>query len=199
MLTLTSKSTILPMELDVFKRHCRISTSSTKEDALIETYAWAAVAVGEHHTGREWTTSARVLILDEFPGDDEAIEIPCPPLTTVDSTLGVKVDYTNSTGGSTSLATTVYTVDSEREPGRLYLQYEQVWPDTRSQRKAVRVTFQCGYSTATIPANAKNWLLLRVAAAYENREAIVFDENRVAMLPRSFLDGLLDSLIVPSV
>lgn len=201
MLTLTSKSTALPVTLDVIKHHLRLSTVATNEDDLLDIYCRACQGYAENYMGRDLTTSKRVLYLDEFPSGDNAIEIPRPPLTTDDSTVGVNIEYYNSTGASTgSLATTIYTVDYNSQPARIYLQYNQVWPDAYAIRKAVKVTYKCGYGgTNAVPMPIQQWLLMRVGAMYENREAAVIDADRLTIMPRPFLDGLLDEYTIPSV
>lgn len=199
-ITLESKSTTEPVSLAEAKKQLRISTAETAHDDVLAIYIAAARRTAENITKRELTTATRKLILDGFPANNNAIELPRAPLSTDDSTVGVKIDYVNPTGGTTNLATSVYTVDSDSEPGRIYTQYDQEWPDTYDIRKAVTITYKCGYASASFPENIKHWILLRVGAAFEHREAVITDENgRFNYLGRDYMDGLLDEHIIRDI
>lgn len=58
-----------------------------------------------------------------------------------------------------------------------------------SDQTLLRVEYRAGYGTATadVPGDVQSWVLLRVGALYENREAVT--DSTVNSMP--FLDGLL--------
>ena len=62
------------------------------------------------------------------------------------------------------------------------------WPTPDDAANAVRIRFVAGYGTpADVPAGIKHWMLLHIAAAYENRGAL----NERDMKPLAFLDTLI--------
>ncbi|MDY6844232.1 MAG: head-tail connector protein [Thermodesulfobacteriota bacterium] len=190
-LVLVSKSTNEPVSIDEVKAHLRILTTS--EDNLLGVYIISARSYAENLIKSELTTATRKLILDDFPGEDKEIELPRPPLST--SSSDVSIEYINTTGATASVTTSVYVVDHESRPGRIYCGYDQEWPDTRNENGAVRITYKCGYSTGACPEPIKHWIKLRVGAMYENREALSND-GVINRMQYSFVDGLLDEFRV---
>jgi len=108
----------------------------------------------------------------------EVIELPFPPLISVES-----IKYIDTNGTEQTLDPSVYTVDTDSEPGRVFLAYDQSWPSIRSERQAVRVEFKCGYGAAAdVPPTIKHAIKLLVAHWLENPEAVVVG-SIVADLP----------------
>ena len=72
----------------------------------------------------------------------------------------------------------------------------------RDQRHAVTVSFVSGYTTANpCPEPIKNWIKLKAAHWYENREPFVVEQSvrKIHVFEHSYIDGLLDQYIIPSV
>jgi len=129
-----------PVNIALAKAHLRVDGSD--DDLIINQIIAAARQWAEDFQNRAYVTQTRRLTLDEFPGDDAPIVLPNPPLQSV-----VSVQYLNTDGVSTALAATEYVVDTDREPGRIYLAYEKDWPDTQDIQNAVQITYRCGYAT----------------------------------------------------
>jgi uncharacterized phiE125 gp8 family phage protein len=71
------------------------------------------------------------------------------------------------------------------------------WPVIKSNTpNAVQITCTAGMNP--VPEDIVSWVMLRVATAYENREAVT-DLKAQGELPRSFVDALLDPYVVVRV
>jgi uncharacterized phiE125 gp8 family phage protein len=127
----------------------------------------------EQDTGRAIGTQTWKLRLDAWPKGD-TIHLPFPPLQSVTS-----ITYKLADGvTTTTLAATVYDVDIDSEPGRIYLRYCEQWPtDALYPHAAITITFVAGYDTGTglvpLPVTLKQAMLLQVGNRFANREAAV--------------------------
>ena len=196
-LTLVSESTIEPVSVSELKTFVRMeSTDSTAEDVLIGTFITAARKQAENITKRALVPQTRQLILDNFLNTTAAIELPRAPLTTASSNVTITYVKDTTLGDTTTIGSTVFTVDPNSEPGRIFPAYDNEWPDDiRSQRNAVTIQYVSGYSTSAIPAPITQWIKLRAADMYENRNALTSEQLR--MIPRSFFNGMLDEYVIP--
>lgn len=172
-LALVTTPSVEPVTLAEVKQHLRVDT--TDEDTLIATLITAAV---DYVSGRNGYTG-RVLVqqtwdyyLDAFPSG--AIEIPLPPVQSVTS-----ITYKDRDGASQTLATSVYSANTTREPAQIVLKQDQAWPETYQSWDAVKIRFVAGYVPTSadsptdfasgVPAAIKAAILLTVADLYENR------------------------------
>ena len=161
-----------PLSLTELKDHLRVVT--TAEDTLLTSIGEAATRYAETRTNRQFMRATYTLKCDGFPRDSEAIELPRPPLQSVTS-----ITYVDADGASQTLSSSVYTVDTDSEPGRVYLAYDQTWPVTRDIRHSVTITYVAGYSSsgdidvqrAAIPDGVKHICRLFAASMWEHREA----------------------------
>ena len=126
-----------PVSPDAAKLHQRISIST--DDELIKIQLAAAASWCEKYEGQSYMMKSFKGYLDHFPNE---IIMPYPPLVTVSS-----IQYVDSNGDTQTLASSVYTVDADSFPARIYLAYGQSWPVTQGIPKAVTITFTTGYST----------------------------------------------------
>ncbi len=150
---------ITPADL---KDHLRISVDDQDRWALraitaarqfVETVQW-----------RTLMTSTWRLSTDRFPSWE--LKIPMPPLQSISS-----ITYLDVTGATQTLSSSLYIVSSDSEPGRVTPAYSQIWPVTRPQLEAVKVTYVAGYSSAAaIPQTTLLPLMAIAADCYETRE-----------------------------
>ena len=163
-----------PFTLDGLKDHLRVDIA--EDDGVLESKAKAARAWVEAFTGRQLMKVTYDYHLDDWPDPaDCAIEFPVTPLLSVS-----QIDYVDGDGNTQTLATTVYTVDTSTEPGRVYLAPDQSWPSVRGQRKAITITFVAGYNAGTVaqqqaavPNELLEGLYLKTEALYDdNAEAL---------------------------
>lgn len=170
-----------PITTSEAKTHLREDSSAN--DTYIDTLIAAARMQCEIFQRRSYINQTWTMALTGFPGsytpdswhttatDDLNIYLPYPPLSSVTS-----ITYTDTDGGSNTLATSVYGVDTNSEPGRVYLKYDQSWPATRDlEDAAVRITYVAGYgaTAASVPATIKHAIKLLVAWMYEYREPVI--------------------------
>lgn len=188
-LTISSISTTEPLTLSDAKEHLKIQT--TAEDRLIKGYIKASRIQLENKIKRALIPTSYNMKLDSF---QDIITMPYPPLSS--TIANVVITYINATGTTSICASTCYTVDYESEPGKIYLAYNAAWPtDIRLIESAVKIAFRTGYTTATMPENAKLWMKYRVGMMYEHREPII-EGRTISYIKRDFIDGLVDNLLV---
>jgi uncharacterized phiE125 gp8 family phage protein len=160
----TVAPTILPVTLDEAKKHCEIDDDA--QNAKVNAWVLAATAVAESVTNRGLMTQTWKLLLDDFADD---ISLPmAAPLQSVTS-----VKYYDTDGVQQTLATTVYRIDTDSEPGRVVLKPDQSWPSIQSGRgQAVEIIYVCGWTDGNVPDGIKHAVLLLVGSYSEHREAV---------------------------
>jgi uncharacterized phiE125 gp8 family phage protein len=172
-----------PVSLAEAKAQCRVDGSD--DDALITRLIGMATEQAEARTGRVLVTQKLRLTLDAFPAD--SLEVPCPPLASVQ-----EVSYLDAAGARTVLASTEYEFIKDELVGRLLPAWGKSWPTCRATPGSVRVDFTAGYGVAdAVPESIRSWILLAIGTLYSQREALA--SGQVVELPRAFWDGLLDS------
>lgn len=186
-LTLITPPTAAALTTAEAKLHVRVSGSA--EDLLIDAMIAAATQEAEHLMQRAILPQTWRLTLDEWPcGASQIVHLPMGKVTAVSSVRYAAAD----TGTMTPLTfATDYQADLSSDlTARLLPAYGKTWPATRLQLAAVEVTFVAGWpDAASVPPLIKSWLLLRVGALYENRQA--WTEGR-SINRNGFVDGLLD-------
>lgn len=138
LILVTAADQLLP--LDDIKAHCRITQDDL--DPQLLALAEAAADWVEGYTGRPPRAHVYDLVLDCFPAF--CIELPRAPLLGV---TAASFTYVDSGGVVTQVPTGVYTTDTDSTPPRVHLAYNQSWPLTRVQPRAVRLRFTAGYET----------------------------------------------------
>ncbi len=184
--TLITAPTEDPVSVLDARTHCRVT--GVHDDALLSSLVKAATEHAETFTERRFVTQTWEVKLDCFPDE---IFLPYPPLSSV-----VEIRYIDTDGVEQTLSSSVYTVDTDSTPGRVYLAYDQSWPTIRSQPHAVTVKFIAGYGGASaVPHTIKAAIKLLVGHLYENREAVALDASAV-VLPMA-VESLLSGEKVP--
>ncbi len=120
----------------------------------------------ENITNRALMTQTWEFFLDRFPAGD-FIELPKPPLQSVTSLTYVDVD-----GNSATLSEgTEFTVDTDSEPGRIVLEYDETWPtDQLHPNNPITIELVAGYASADdVPANIKHAIKMLLATLNANR------------------------------
>ncbi len=153
-----------PVSVDEAKRNSDVDDDN--RDADFARWITEARQKVERDTRRALITQTHVLKLDEFPSCDY-IDLLSPPLSSVTS-----VQYVGTGGTTQTFASSSYTVDTNRTPGILYLNFSESWPSTRGVMNSVTVTYVTGYGAAasSVPAAAKSAILLLVKQRYEYPE-----------------------------
>lgn len=138
--------------LDATKTKLQIKSHSNADDGLVNDWILAAAQHFWEQTSRLPIREQLQYFLDRPPVQDK-IEIPCPPLVSVDA-----VDYLNAEGVWTpfdnSDSPTTYPWEAQLTSGvyapRGWIQLKSgaSWPTTLNVPNAFRITFTAGYATA---------------------------------------------------
>lgn len=178
-LTLLAPPTQEPIRLEEQKLHNRVSLH--EDDTLILGQISTFRDYAERFTGLQFLTAVYRLSVPCFEAC--CLRFPRPPLqslvgTYVDvlgATQPLGITYVDSNGVTQTLATTVYGVDTDSLPGRVYLLPGQSWPSLYSVPNPVQATFKAGYVTIGAffarHASLRSALLLGGGHLYEHREA----------------------------
>lgn len=141
------------------------------EYELIQDDIDAAVLYVEKISGKQLLTATYDYKLPCFPGPYSRVELPRPPVSSVDS-----VKYYDTSGTLTTLTVnTHYTVQLGTEHAAAYVMpaYSLCWPATRGYDMDVVIRFTCGFGgAADVPQTFRKQIKLLVAHWFHNRSAI---------------------------
>jgi uncharacterized phiE125 gp8 family phage protein len=168
-----------PVTLAEAKAQCRVDHSD--EDTLISGLIAAAVAHVDGYTG----VLGRALLTQTWRVDADEPGKVVIPLEPVQS---VAVQYVDEAGATQSFTQ----FDLVRGDAFPFIQLKDtaVWPDTKTQPDAFRVTAVVGYGDASaVPQPIKQAILLMVGHLYANREAVGESMTAVPMA--------VDALLAP--
>ena len=158
------------------------------DDSLLELYISAVREYGESVTNRSFAPQTLEVVLDGFPSNE--IDLPNGPISEV-----LSLEYTDKDGIDRVLSEDV---DFYSDTFSILGSVKPVgaWPSTLDKPGAVRVQYIAGW--AECPKAIKQWMLVRVASFYAQRENHIVDISRqnVATMGRGFADSLLDRYTV---
>lgn len=187
----TSAPVLTPVTVDEAKE--QIGLLVADHDSRIARLINAATESVERYTNRALITQTWRLAIDGFPCESltrprAEIRLPRPRLQSITSIGYVDTDGTNQT-----LSSTLYNATADLEPARVEPAYGQVWPATRDEREAVRVTYVAGYGDAStsVPEAIRHAILLMVGQWFSYREPTI-SGTTIAEVPMSvkfLLDG----------
>lgn len=210
MLVVLTSATGEAVAVEEVKEHLRVE--STQDDVLLGGYITVARKILENKIRRAILPTQYKLVLSAFPSATDTIELPNAPLlsstcSTVQGSTSVSVLFYRDTtvvNDSTYVPSTVYALDTASVPGRIYPIYDNEWPScvTDYKKDAVQISYWSGYeSVSKVPEPLKQWIKMKVASLYENREPLYEGRfgNSVEALPHEYYDGLLDPYIVINV
>ena len=146
------------------------STEDTYAQYLIESareYAeeFQHRAIGE----QKWE-----LILDDFPAIDK-IKLPLPPLVSVTS-----VTYLDTAGTSAvfTAGSSGYYVDTDSQPGCIFLAYGMTWPTASLYPyNGLRILYTAGYTATTLPKKTKQAMMMYAGLLYKYRDEAIPDAD----------------------
>lgn len=143
---------------------------------------------GETITNRALKPSQRVLSLNEFPGGRGLIEIPNPPLRSIESIV-----YLDTDGVEQTLDPSLYKVFYKNnirpeQPSYVAPIYGTSWPTALYDIDSILINYTCGYGlvlteTIELPKAIKQWMLINIANLYDHPETIIVDNaNRLSLI-----------------
>ena len=143
--TLVTPPVYYPLVLDQVKSHLRIDY--TNDDKYLQTLIAVATDKAEQFLQRRLITQTWKIFLDAWPGGDSII-LPFGKLSSV-----THVKYTDTDSSQTTWSTDEYNVDTDRELGRVQLEYGYPWPTVSLHPKnPIEVQFVCGYGSHAVQA-----------------------------------------------
>ncbi|MFZ6755762.1 head-tail connector protein [Undibacterium sp. Ji50W] len=190
-----------PVLLAEAKLHLRVDIAD--DDLLIGMLITAARQYAEQLTARSFITQQWRCTIDSFPGQqnasyvpwgstfslpDNAILLEKGPFQSIDA-----IQYVDMAGITQTMPSSDYIADLTGPLARITPKFGKIWPITLPQIASVKVDFTCGYgaTSTNVPEGLRNWMKLRMAALYENREELsVAQRVNVQELP--YVDSLLD-------
>lgn len=187
----TVDAAVEPITLDDFKSANRIDQPD--EDEFVEACLKVARDVVEARTGRALISQTRTMTLDQAPACGEPIVLPMAPVSSVTSVTAYATDDTPST-----VATSVYRLDTESIPARLVLKDGQEWPTCLRPQNAISIVYVAGYGTASTDIGDDGLVqAVRMLAAhfYKQREPVVV--GTIATEIPFTVAALIDRLRVP--
>lgn len=129
-----------PITLDEAKKQAEIDLNDLAHDKYVQAALMAATSQAEQYLHRRLVTQTWKLYLDCWPSVNY-ITLPFGRLQSVTS-----IKYTDSDGDQSTLDSGDYIVDTESEPGRVVLGYQEVWPTvTLYPSNPIEIEFVCGY------------------------------------------------------
>jgi uncharacterized phiE125 gp8 family phage protein len=198
----TSAPSIEPVTLAEAKNHLRVDSDLTQDDALITMLISAARRYAESYCGLSFISQGWRLVLDAFPGagvqgvpwgrtyslPGNAVLLERGPVTAITS-----ITYTAMDGSNQTMPSTDYAADVSGLLGRVTPVFGRIWPIPLPQIGAVKVDYTAGFgaTAASVPEGIRQWMLLRTATLYRNREEVaILVRGKVDPLP--YVDSLLD-------
>lgn len=173
-----------PVTLAEAKVQCRVDTSD--DDAYISTLITVAREYVEGILDISLITTVWEARYDCFPLWE--IILPRPPM----QSATVTVVYRDEGGANHTItsAAAAFQTDHYVTPGRIYPNYEDVWPAVRGDENSVVVRWSAGYGSAgsSVPSVIKHAILLLVAHWYETRQPV--SQGMQMPIPNTF-DTLL--------
>lgn len=165
-LTLITKPELEPISVETAKAHLR--TTHNADDVYIEQLIKSVRMWTEGYLKRALITQTWDWKLDGgFPCTP--FKVPLPPLQSI-----THIKYIDTNGAEQTLSSSVYTVDTASQPGRIDLAYGQSWPSVRDQMNNVTIRFVCGYgSVPDIDKDIIHGMKILLSHWYEYREPVI--------------------------
>lgn len=162
-------ATATPVSLGDARRH--LGLTGQEHDRDVERLLIAAGNLLEKRTGRALLNTVYRLTLPGFPSSSCGIELPRPPLVSIDA-----FTYFDEDNAEQSLDASDYQRDDRDEvPTWLYPAVNETWPATISGRvDAVKIEYTAGYGETPedLPPEAVQFCLLIARHWFDNPSAV---------------------------
>jgi uncharacterized phiE125 gp8 family phage protein len=186
------------LSLSEAKEQLRIETTVFDHDAALRRYIKAAHNYAESITGRTLVQTTYDYWIDRWPPGN-FIELPRPPLSSITSVAYTKWDSSSAT----LTADDDYVADTDSEPGRVVLEYDETWPtDELHPKNPIKIRYVGGYTSGSsptdyrenIPEEIRIAMLMLVAHWFNQREATITGVN-IQNVPMGAIDLLTSKKI----
>lgn len=170
----------LPVTADDLSTHLRIDLGcSVESDDVLEACIQSAVSELEYPNGwlgRSIVPQTLRLTYDDTP--PSVIQLPGAPVTAI-----VSVNYLDIEGDAQTVST--YYTDLSAEPAIIWTR--EGWPAMYPDLRRFWIDYTAGY--ATVPDILKQWVLIRAADLYRDREGMVTGQYTTVEHITRMLDG----------
>lgn len=197
MIRVVTEPAAYPITLAEAKEWARIDSTDDSQDVTLGILIAAMTDYAEHLTGRAFVERTLELNLRYF---ESCIALPWPPLIGIDW-----VKYTDIDEAAQTYSSANYEVDTVSEPGNVRPISGQYWPSIGTRFNPVRIQYRAGYrpigsptdltDNSYLPAQLRTWLAARITTLYDQRAQIIVGTT-VQAIPRDYVDGLLDKLVI---
>ena len=169
---LKTAPTDYPLELDDIKQHLNITVGWTEDDDYLDALLAVATTQAEGFTRRRFITQTWYYYLDQWPDEDYIVL----PYGNLQASPALSVTYTDTDYDDTIWPATNYNADTNVDPGRVILEYDDTYPtDTLSPENPIVVEYTCGYGDdhTDVDPMIKHALKIIIGDLYSNRESII--------------------------
>lgn len=165
-LTLVTAPSVEPVSLATAKAHLRVEHND--EDDLISEYIASARQLCEDYCERSFINQYWTAAFDGFPMDGEAIELPRPRVTTIQTFV-----YDDTDDAEQAVSASIYNESLSTDQARLTLAQGEAWPEVGTTAAPVRVTFKSGYGAAAsdVPPAIRQAIRETLEVLYRTRGA----------------------------
>ena len=176
----TTAPTAEPLSLQEVKEYLRVDDAT--DERVVQPLIIAARQFAEEHMNRALMQQTFTLMLDAVIDQDQPLyegmrtapdlnyykNYIVLPKSPVQSVTSVKTFDDSDT--ATTMASTKYYVDTQREPARIVLRTGETFPTALRVANAIEVIYVAGYTSAfTIPEPIRLGMLQHIAYMYEHR------------------------------
>lgn len=208
MIRIVTAPAAYPVTMAEAKEWARIDSTDSSQDGILTMLIAMATEYAEHKTGRAFVERTLELILDRFGNADHVcigsyIELPWAPLIGIDS-----IKYTDLNRTEQTVSASDYEIDTTSQPGRVRPVWGSYWPVIGYGFNPVRIQYRAGYrpvgsptdltDNTYLPGALRTWMQARITTFYDNRGQVMVERATVDPLPRDYVDGLLDPLVIGS-
>jgi len=170
---ITTQPTQEPVTLTAATAYSRYDDSD--QDDTFAVLIRAAREYAEAFQHRVFITQTWTLTLSAWA---DPIILPNPPLQSVTT-----VKYLDVDGVQQTVASSVYTVSTVHEPGRITLAYGQIWPTLRGVVDQIEIEYIAGYGAGpdNVPRATRMGIKQLVAHWFCNRTPVVTGATAAAV------------------
>ena len=159
-----------------------------EEDETIKENILSAISEAEGLTNRQFAKATYELYLPNFPRGN--FKFPKNPINEI-----ISIEYMDLNGNYQTLDVSTYYLYKQYEVGKIeFEEYPNV--QIKQHKKAVRITFTCGYSESEFPQDLRQYLRVKVSTLFEFREGIV---SGTIISKTNHVDSIIEKYKIRSV